>query len=261
MLEKSIPFFYLKMQIAKIISILDVMAPFETAESWDNVGLMVGDPAQEVTAIVVSLDPSFEVIAWAQENAADCIITHHPLFFEPIRCLNLQEITAKKVSMLLASRISLVSMHTNLDTAQDGVADVLAQKLSLNNIEKNGVLRTGSVTGEKMLPLWSRDLPFENIRLVDSGTPVRLVCACPGSGMDYWRDAYASGCDTFVTGDVKYHAALDAKEAGMNVVDLGHHGTEELIVVPFMERLQQELQGVYISAYESTDIFMSGKGE
>ena len=261
MLEKSIPFFYLKMQIAKVLSILDVIAPFETAEKWDNVGLMVGDPSQEITAIVVSLDPSFEAITWAEKHAADCIITHHPLFFEPIRCLNLQENTAKKVSMLLSSGISLVSMHTNLDLAEGGVADVLAQKLSLNNIQKNGVLRTGTVPGDKTLPLWSRGLPFPNSRLVDAGRTVRRVCTCPGSGMDYWRDAYALGCDTFVTGDVKYHAALDAKEAGMNVIDLGHHGTEELIVIPFMEKLQQELPGVYISAYESADVFLSGKGE
>ncbi len=244
-----------------MLSILDDIAPFSTAEQWDNVGLMVGDPAQDITAIVVSLDPSFEVISWAKTHSADCIITHHPLFFEPIRCLNLQDIRAKKVSMLLTSGISLVSMHTNLDMAQGGVADVLAQKLSLNNIEKNGALRTGDLPGDLPLSSWTRSLPFENIRLVDAGKPVRRVGACPGSGMDYWRDAYVSGCDTFVTGDVRYHAALDAKEAGMNVIDLGHHGTEELIVVPFMEKLQHELQGVHIRAYESTDVFLSGKGE
>jgi len=249
------------MRLDKVLTILNTIAPFDTAEQWDNVGLMVGDPVQDVTAIVVSLDPSFEVISWAEKHAADCIITHHPLFFNPVRCLNLQETAAKKASMLLASGISLVSMHTNLDMAPGGVADVLAQKLSLNDIQGNGVLRTGTVPGDKMLPLWGSALPFANIRLVDAGKPVRYVCACPGSGMDCWRDAYALGCDTFVTGDVKYHAARDAKEAGMNVIDLGHHGTEEIIVVPFMERLQQELQRVYISAYESTDVFMSGKGE
>lgn len=249
------------MQISKVISILDAIAPFDTAEGWDNVGLMVGDPAQEVTAIVVSLDPCLGVITWAQEHAADCIITHHPLFLEPIRCLNLQEATARKVSMLMASGISLVSMHTNLDMAEDGVADILARKLSLDHIEKKGVLRMGTLEKDRMLPEWIGDLPFTAMRVVDAGRPVRRVCACPGSGMSYWREAHASGCDTFVTGDVRYHAALDALEAGMNVIDLGHHGSEELIVVPFMEKLQQELPGISVSAYESADVFLSGKGE
>ncbi|MBN2297578.1 MAG: Nif3-like dinuclear metal center hexameric protein [Deltaproteobacteria bacterium] len=249
------------MQLDEVLTILNTIAPFETCEQWDNVGLMVGDPAAEITSIAVALDPSFDVITRAIHQKADCIITHHPLFFAPIRCMNLKESTAKKAFMLLRSGISLVSMHTNLDMAHGGVADVLANKLGLEGIQKNGVIRTGTVAGNMPLTSWCRSLPFAYIRMVDAGLPVRLVSACPGSGMDYWRDAKASGCDTFVTGDVRYHAALDAKESGMNVVDLGHHGTEEIIVKPFMEKLQQELQGVYISAYESADVFMSGKGE
>lgn len=249
------------MRLDEVLTILNNVAPFDTAEQWDNVGLMVGDPASEVTSIVVALDPSFDVINCAIEQKADCIITHHPLFFTPVRCMNLRESTAKKVSVLMKSDMSLVSMHTNLDMACGGVADVLADRLGLRDIQNRGALRTGTVGGGPSLSMWAGALPFGDIRIVDAGRTVRNVCVCPGSGMDYWRDAHDMGSDTFVTGDVKYHAALDAKEAGLNVIDLGHHGTEEIIVKPLTEKLQQELPEVYIRAYESRDVFTCVKGE
>lgn len=256
---ESIPFFYLKMKVEKILSILDDIAPFDTAEKWDNVGLMVGDPDQDVSTIGIALDPSFEAILWARDVKADCLITHHPLFFEPIRCINLQETIAKKISLLLNSNITVVSMHTNLDTASGGVADIFAQKLSLLDVAGRGILRIGKVREGMTLASWLSTLPFKNIRIVDANREVNQVGACPGSGMDLWKDAYDLGCDTFVTGDVRYHAALEALEAGMNVVDLGHYGTEEIIVKPFMKKLQQQLPRVYIRAYEGRDVFMSAK--
>ncbi len=244
-----------------MLSILDAIAPFHTAEQWDNVGLMVGDPDQEISTVVVALDPSFEAISFARDAGADCIITHHPLFFEPMRCLNLQEGTAKKVSLLVKAGISLLSMHTNLDLAPGGVADVLARELGLEDVQAHGMLRTGTVRGDLALSAWTGTLPFTNIRLCDAKRAVHHVCACPGSGMSSWREALEMGCDTFVTGDVRYHAALDAIEAGMNVIDLGHYGTEKIIVKPFMEKLHNELQGMQVIAYEGGDVFTSIEGE
>lgn len=247
------------MKVRDLISILDEIAPFDTAEPWDNVGLMVGDPAQEIQALVVALDPSLEAISYAKEKGATCIVTHHPLFFQPIRSLNLEDATAKKVSLLMNSRISAVCMHTNLDMAGGGVADMLARRLGLEEVQDHGLMRTGTL-GEKItLSDWIQGLPFANIRFVDAQRMVHRVGLCPGSGMDMWRDAYEKGCDTFVTGDVRYHAAMDAREAGLNVIDLGHYGTEKIIVKPFIERLQQQMPGVYIHAYESRDVFMYTK--
>jgi dinuclear metal center YbgI/SA1388 family protein len=247
------------MLVKKILTILDDIAPFDTAEKWDNVGLMVGNPDQDVSTIVIALDPSFEAISWAKEIQADCIITHHPLIFQPLRCINLQDTIAKKISLLLNSNISVVSMHTNLDVALGGVADVFVQKLSLNDVASRGILRMGKVQRSMTLTSWVKKLPFKNIRIVDAHREVLQVGACPGSGMDLWKDAYDLGCDTYVTGDIRYHAALEALETGMNVVDLGHYGTEEIIVKPFMKKLQQQLPRVYIRAYEGRDVFMSTK--
>jgi len=237
------------MKVKELISILDAIAPFDTAQHWDNVGLMVGDPGQDISSIVVALDPCLETISYAKEKGADCIVTHHPLFFQPVQSLNLQEATAKKVSLLMSSQISLIGMHTNLDVAVNGVADILARNLGLEDVQDCGLLRIGTL-GEKIgLSAWTQDLPFANIRFVDAGKTVQKVGLCPGSGMDLWREACACGCDTFVTGDVRYHAAMEAMEAGLNVIDLGHYGTEKVIVKPFTTRLQKQLPGVYIHAY------------
>ena len=108
------------------MTVLDSIAPFETAEEWDNVGLMVGDPRREINTILVALDPSMEVIEAAQASGADLILTHHPLMLQPIRCFDLSEGVSKKIALLIQAQINLVSMHTNLDNAPGGVADELA---------------------------------------------------------------------------------------------------------------------------------------
>lgn len=248
------------MQLREVLTILDSMAPFASAEQWDNVGLMVGDPCQEIHSILVALDPSFDVIQAAKESGADLIITHHPLIFTPIKRLSLDQGTSGKIVELIRSGISLVSMHTNLDIAKGGTADVLAGSLSLRDVTACGVLRLGKIAEETPLHAWAMSLPFDTVRVVDAGRPVKTVCACPGSGMEYFGQALEMGCDTFVTGDVRYHAALDAGEKGINVVDLGHFNSEQIAMAPLAERLCRELPGLSVRACGAKDVFKNIKG-
>jgi putative NIF3 family GTP cyclohydrolase 1 type 2 len=146
-------------------------------------------------------------------------------------------------------------MHTNLDKAPGGVADELAKRFALNDVSAHGYMRIGFINIPTTLNEWITALCMKGARLIDTGKDVSKVAVCPGSGMDYWKHALSLGCDTFVTGDVRYHAGLDAKEAGMNVVDLGHFGTEEIIVIPLAERLKQELTGVAVHAHQGRDVF------
>jgi GTP cyclohydrolase I len=250
-----------KMQLQKILSILDSIAPFETSEQWDNVGLMVGDPRQEINSILVTLDPSFEAIETAQKANANLIVTHHPLIFTPLRRIDLTDIVSRKIGLLIQARIALLSMHTNLDIAAGGVADVLAGRLFLQDIKSSGPMRYGKIKKAMSLKAWSRSLPFDSIRIVDADLAVKNVCACPGSGMSYLHDSLSLGCDTLVTGDVKYHAALDALEAGINIVDLGHFATEQIAIAPFAERLRSEFRDLPIHTHQAKDVFVNIKGE
>jgi dinuclear metal center YbgI/SA1388 family protein len=243
------------MLLKDILTVLDSIAPFETAEEWDNVGLMVGDSGSEVHSILVALDPSIEVIKAAKGSDIDLILTHHPLMLHPIRYLDIREGISKKIALLIESRINLVSMHTNLDNAPGGVADELASSLGLKDVRPFGALRIGTIGTHKPLDGWLKSLPIRNAHFIDAGRDVCMVGACPGSGMEYWYQAWQMGCDTFVTGDVRYHAAYDALDAGLNVVDLGHFSTEEIIIRPLAEKLKQRLKGLNVRAHTTRDIF------
>jgi dinuclear metal center YbgI/SA1388 family protein len=244
------------MKLSDILRVLDGIAPFDLAEKWDNVGLLVGDAEQDISKAIVTLDPGLDVISKAEETGCDLIITHHPLFIEPLKKLNLKDATAFKAGKLLKAGISLVAMHTNLDAADGGVADVLAQVLGLTGIESKGYFRVGTIEPAPLAE-WVKTLPFRNSRITDAGKQAGRIAACPGSGMSLWREAVDAGCDTIVTGDVKYHSAVNAFETGLNVVDLGHYGTESIIVGPFAERLERLLKGVEISSYSGRDIFIT----
>ncbi len=244
------------MKLFDILKVLDGIAPFDLAEKWDNVGLIVGDAGQEIRKAIISLDAGFDAITRAEETGCDLIITHHPLFIEPLKNLNLKDPTAFKAGRLLKAGISLVAMHTNLDAADGGVADTLAQALSLRDVESKGYFRVGTIEPAPLSD-WVKTLTFKNPRITDAGRPAGRIAACPGSGMSLWREAIDAGCDTIVTGDVKYHSAMEAFEAGLNVVDLGHYGTESIIVGTFAERLAQILKGVEISSYTGRDIFIT----
>lgn len=249
------------MRLQDILSVLNSIAPFDSAEQWDNVGLMVGDPHQEINSILVALDPSHETIEAAQVKGIDLIISHHPLILTPLKRIDLREGLARKIGVLIRSGIALVSMHTNLDAAAGGMADVLAGRLSLQDVKPLGAMRYGTIKEAKPLYSWAKSLPFDTIRIVDAGLPVKNVCACPGSGMGYLNEARSLGCDTLVTGDVRYHAALDAREAGINIVDLGHFPTEQIAIAPFAEKLRRELQVLPIYIHQAKDVFMNIKGE
>ncbi|MBN1636242.1 MAG: Nif3-like dinuclear metal center hexameric protein [Deltaproteobacteria bacterium] len=245
------------MQLCKILEILDQIAPFETAAEWDNVGLMVGDPAWDIGSILVALDPSQEVIASAGSASIDLILTHHPLFFQGVSHINLSEVIGQKVAMLLETHTALVSMHTNLDKSPGGVADTLSTFLRLEEVQTSGMLRYGTIGSSLPLDEWVASLPAGNARIVDAGRDVLRVCACPGSGAEFWREAMRQGCDTFVTGDVRYHTALDARESGLNIVDLGHFGSEAIIVQPLADRLRKVFPELEIHIFEGSDIFIN----
>lgn len=242
-------------KLRDILAILDAIAPFDAAEAWDNVGLMVGDPAQEVRSVLISLDPSFSAIEEALRERVDLMITHHPLLMSPLERLDLSEAAPRKIGMLIRGGVSLASLHTNLDAAPGGVADILAEKLGLGEVQSMGALRQGTIPEEMPLHAWVRSLPFTRMRIVDAGRPVKRVCACPGSGMSFLMEARKRGCDTFVTGDVKYHAALDAQEAGINVVDPGHFHTEQIALAPLARRLRTELGHLSIKVHAAQDVF------
>ncbi len=121
------------MRIADLERILDDLAPFSLAESWDNSGLQVGDREATVGRVLVALEITDPVIEEALSGGFDTVVTHHPLLFAPVRTLVESRPRERMLRTLIVHGISVFSCHTNLDSARDGIADMVAAGLGLSN--------------------------------------------------------------------------------------------------------------------------------
>lgn len=209
-------------------------APRALAAEWDNVGLLVGDGAREVSRVLVALDVTAWVADEAAARGAELIVAHHPVM--NCRWHEVQRVVAdggqgSLLRKLIQSGVSAICMHTNLDAAAGGVNDVLARRLGLSEVAplgEDGIGRVGVLAREKSLEEFLSDvvqsLDCKGLRYRDGRRRVRRVAVGGGACAEYLPNALALGCDTFVTADVKYHDFLDAN--GVNLIDAGHFETE-----------------------------------
>ncbi len=128
-----------------IIEALERLAPRRLAEEWDQVGLQLGSPAQDIHGILVTLDLTEAALEEAKEKGANLIVCHHPLIFKPVAQIRTDLPQGKLLTRLLKEEIAVYVAHTNLDIAAGGVNDVLARRLGLKEV--NGL----SVTGREKL--------------------------------------------------------------------------------------------------------------
>lgn len=122
-------------RVRHISTFLHQWAPPSTKLDYDNVGLLVGDPEQEVSRVLTCLDTTMEVVEEAIERNCQLIVSHHPLIFQSIDRINPTDEQGRIVYKLIRNDISLIAAHTNLDAALDGVSFVLAEKLGLKNLK------------------------------------------------------------------------------------------------------------------------------
>lgn len=243
--------------VQDILNIIEIIAPESLAEEWDNVGLMIGDPAAEVQGIMVGLDPTLELLQETREKGANLLITHHPCIFNPLKTIHLGQPEGLFVKHAIRHQINVVSSHTNLDSTTSGVSDVLAGKLGLTDTvpllqhpakEECGLGRIGKYSE----PL-STDMFLAALRkacsppwlLSTSNRPreVRVAAVCGGSCSELARTALAMGADVFVTAEVKHSTARWAEQAGLWIIDAGHFATEHQVLHTFAEKLAGEVAG------------------
>ena len=244
-----------------ILQHMEQLAPRYMKMDWDNVGLLCGSHRQEVTKILVALDPFEHVCKEAAQIGAELIVTHHPLIFRPAASVTDETSIGRSIMLLCRHGISAINAHTNLDCAPGGVNEVLAQTLGLQNIvltspsgtdaegQEWGLLRCGDIpeqTLEAFLGHVKNCLGCEGLRFVDSGKPVKKVAVGGGSCADGMHEALDAGCDTFVTADVKYNQFWDAKELGLNLIDAGHFHTENPVCGYIAEKLQDQFPDIEV---------------
>lgn len=230
--------------VGDILAFIETLAPAAMKMDWDNVGLLLGSKDTPVTKILVALDPFEAVAAEAAAVGAQLIVTHHPLLFRPARQITDETSIGRTILTLAQHGISAINAHTNLDCADGGVNDILAQTLGLSDVSVIGqehLLRTGAVEAmplEAFLAHVKEKLHCKGLRYVDGGKHVRQVCVGGGSCADEMLEAIGAGCDTFVTADVKYNQFWDAHDLGLNLIDAGHFQTENPVCAVLAQKLQ-----------------------
>lgn len=238
--------------VREIESFLYSWAPRELAESWDNVGLLVGDPEAAVERVLVALDITPQVAEEALERGCQLIVAHHPVMncaWHPVQTVRADDRQGRTLTALLRGGVAAICMHTNLDAAKGGVNDILAEKLGLTQPEmltEEKIGRIGTLKCEIPLVEFTHSvielLGCNGLRYVDAGRPVHRVAVGGGACGCYIPQAVAAGCDTFVTSDLKYNDFLDTE--GLNLIDAGHFPTENVVCPALRDWLQRAFPAV-----------------
>jgi len=250
--------------VADIIKVMETMAPLRLAEEWDNVGLQVGQLDWPVRSIWVALDPLYDVVDDACRNGVDLLITHHPLIFNPLRCINFDTPVGSVIQAAAGHKLAIFAAHTNFDSAADGINDLLAFRVGLadlkvlkrgdrpcedsatDDIQKQGLGRVGELEETmELLPLAlsiKKKLGLKYIKIAGKpDLPVRRVAVCSGSGSGLMKDFYSSGAQVFISGDLRYHDAREVEALNLGLIDMGHFASEYLAIEVLAKRLDKIL--------------------
>lgn len=260
----------MSMKMNELIAEIEVIAPRELEEEWDNSGMQINMGNQEVNRVLIALEITKGVIAEAMMKDIDFIITHHPLLFHKIDVVDYNTITGNYVIDLIKAGISVYSAHTTFDDAFGGNNEYLADILGLSRIRRIKNKRTAlkgdgreyvvgrmgdftePITMEAACRLVEKalDIKGELKTVGDSNKIIRTVGLCTGAGGDTMGPAIKNGCDLFITGDVRHHEAQIAIEKGICIIDAGHHGTEKIFAENFADKLKKNV-GSKIQIIES----------
>jgi len=240
------------MRFRDVLAALEAWAPGETALSFDNVGLLVGEPGTEVTGILTALDCTIDVVAEAVEQGCNLIVTHHPLIFSPVKQLTGATREQKLTMALLRAEIGLIAMHTNLDAAEGGVNDCLAAALGLTDVtvvpDTDGICRMGTLAlpleQEAFLSVVAGALELPALRYAGGSADgwIQRVAVGGGACGEYLTAVKKAGCDAFLTGEVKHHQFLDA--GCLLLLEAGHFATESAVIPALTAFLQEKCTGV-----------------
>ena len=213
-----------------LVNIIENFAPLELQEKWDSSGWVVETQKKEVSKVLIALTVTEEVFNQALNNNCDMIISHHPLFFVP---LDFQG-------------IDIYCAHTNMDKTNGGTTDILVKELGLNAYQEGEFLRVceDKFSINDLANKIKKVSPNARIINKENLKEVSKIAFCAGSGMDLYNEVIDLGCDCFVTGDLKYHSAVDSK---IVLFDVGHFESEVLIKKVFQDLIKDKIDCVIAS--------------
>ncbi|HOJ09031.1 MAG TPA: Nif3-like dinuclear metal center hexameric protein [Clostridiales bacterium] len=251
-----------------IVDFMENIAPVYLAEDWDNVGLIIGDYERDINHILVSLDVTTQILDYAIEKSVDMIISHHPLIFKPIKRIVYDDWKSVLISRIIKNDICLYCAHTNLDYAKNGVNWNLALALDLNDIKNYGetksegegysLAKVGLLKPPMKLSMFVSNikhiLGIDSVKLISNNADkaferdVNKVVVFSGSFDDSVLRYIGDDIDVIITGDVKYHTAVEIAEKGVCVIDAGHFATENVIVPQLCSQLKDRFPDLSVTS-------------
>jgi dinuclear metal center YbgI/SA1388 family protein len=242
--------------VGEVAAFLDRRYPPAWAESWDRVGLVLGEPDAPVETVLMVVDCVPETVEEAVALGAQLIVAHHPLLLRGVTSVAPTTYKGRIVHRLIRSGIALFTAHTNADVAAPGVSDALAARLGLASLrplrpldpggpDGGGTGRIGELPAAMSLTSFARlagaALPVTAWGVRAAGDPervVRTVAVCGGSGDAFLADAVRAGVDAYLTADLRHHPVSEhLADGGPALVDAAHWATER----PWLDALAAEL--------------------
>ena len=228
------------MKVKDIINIIEEFAPLGIQEKWDNSGLCIGSPEDEVTSVLMGLDCTPELVDEAVACGADMIVTHHPLIFSGLKKISPDDLIGAAVIKAIKAGISIYAAHTNADKVIAGVSGAMAAKLGLENVailDEDGEGTGLGVVGDLPAPMTSQEaVEFVKerfgLKAMRTSKPVEgnisRIAMCGGSGGSLIGAAKAAGAQLYISGDISYHNFFTPE--GFMIMDIGHYESEIEIV-------------------------------
>lgn len=247
--------------VREVAEFLNTLAPPALAESWDNVGLLVGRYNQPLERLMTCLTITPESAGEAIERSANLIVSHHPLPFRSLKRLTCETSEGRLLLDLIGAGIAVFSPHTAFDSAERGINEQWARQLKLRDIaplvpgteEGQGAGRFGQLPSEMSLAELAahvkRLLGLNNVQAVGRlDARVRRVAVACGSAGEFVAPAKAAGCECLVTGEVRFHTCLEAESLQMGLILAGHFASERFGVEQLAEALAEAFPALQVWA-------------
>lgn len=234
--------------------------PLSGAEDWDTPGLIAGNPAASVTSVMFTVDVTAAVVDEAIASGVDLLVAHHPYLMRGAKYLPEDQAKGAVLAKAIKAGLAIYAAHTNADVVADGVSDVLAKALGLQNARPldapqadSGTGRIGNLTEVTTLgqfaALVARTLPqtATGIRVAgEYDQEIETVAVCGGAGDSFLGLAAAAGADVYLTADLRHHPAQDFREqalisGGPALIDVSHWASEFL----WLDVAAQQLRRIY----------------
>lgn len=238
-------------RLREIINFLREYAPPDLAEDWDNVGLLLGDPADEIQSVLTCLTLTPNVAEEAITAKCQLVVSHHPVLFRPVQRLTAETSEGRMLLSLIRAGISVYSPHTSYDSAVNGINSQLARLFDLYDVQSLRPLATSplgsgrwgylpsAMTLSELIECVKPRLRVSTVQYVGSldRRITKLGIAC-GAAAEFLRDAAQLGCEALLTGEARFHSCLEAEANNIALILPGHYATER----PAMEQLADVLR-------------------